>query len=383
MSEQNTLGGLSFSQRGAKAQFAVGIGLVSIIPLLGLWYLFSVSQDHSWVVLGLPDLLVTFTLLLGAAAGVFILRRYASSIVRLRRYTDEIVSGHLPAHVSIPRSGNDVEAIERGMNAIVDTLRARLATAEQEKAQLEKQLLEADKLRSLGLVAGGVAHDFGNIMCVVTGSAQLAQMTLHDTARTREFLQAISGAAQQAADLTQQMLAMASGHRAERGRVNVGTAIGQIADLLRSSAGSSNKVQLSLDNEVWVDRADVTQIRQVVLNLVFNAADAMNSPGAITITVRRMRFAAEDLAGLHPPEHAVGGSYACIEVADTGCGMDEAARRHIFDAFYTTKMGGRGLGLSVVLGIVRSHAGLVGVVASEPGTGTTFRVLLPCHPPAS
>jgi two-component system, cell cycle sensor histidine kinase and response regulator CckA len=104
----------------------------------------------------------------------------------------------------------------------------------------------------------------------------------------------------------------------------------------------------------------------------------MSSPGTIIISTCTQDFAKEELRGMCPPAHAVSGRYACIEVVDTGCGMSEETRQHLFDAFYTTKMCGHGLGLAVVLGIVRSHGGLVGVVASTPGKGTTFRVLLPC-----
>ena len=200
MSMWNSLNAMSFGKRGARYQFAVGLGLVSVFPLLGLWYLFSVSQGGHNLVVGLSGLLVALTMLVASISGFVVLRQYPRSIIKLRRYTEEIIAGHLPEKVEMPRGEDDIESIERGMNIIVDSLRNRLATAEREKHTLERQLLEADKMKSLGLMASGIAHDFGNIMCVVTGSSQLAQKTLHDPAQTQEFLRSITEAGQQAAE---------------------------------------------------------------------------------------------------------------------------------------------------------------------------------------
>ncbi|MEI6212106.1 MAG: ATP-binding protein [bacterium] len=311
-------------------------------------------------------------------AGILGWHHRPHKINKLREQVEVLVAGHhLPACPPGPTETDDVEAIELGIRRIVHAFHERLSAVEQANEVLQRQLVEADRLKGVGLMTGGIAHDFGNIMCVVAGSAQVAQQTLQNTEQTAELLRTIAAAAQHGAELTQQVMAQASGQQAVRGVVNISAAISQIAQLLRASVGSSNTMQLQLDENVSVAEADVTQIRQIVLNLVLNAADALANPGTITITTSKRAFSQEELHGLCPQEHAVPGRYACIEVSDTGCGMAEETRKHLFDDFYTTKVIGRGLGLSVVLSVVRSHDGLVGVVASAPDKGTTFRVLIP------
>lgn len=312
-----------------------------------------------------------------AFAGLVGLRHQPRKINKLREQIEELLTRHLPEKTLTPAEADDLDAIELGIRRIVHALHERMSAAEQAKGVLEQQLIEANRLKGLGLMAGGIAHDFGNIMCVVTGTSQVALQSLQDQARTEEYLRTIAGSAQHGAELAQQMMALAAGHHAERGLVNVSSAISQVAEVLRACIGSANKLQLQLDDNVSVAEADVTQIRQIVLNLVFNAADAMADPGTVTVSISKRAFTHEELLGLFPPEHAVPGRYACIEVSDTGCGMAEETRKHLFHDIYTTKMSGRGLGLSVVLSIVRSHEGLVGVVASTPDKGSTFRVLIP------
>lgn len=373
---------MSFARRGAKHQFAVGLGLVSTFPLLGLWYLFTISHGgQHGVLLEGSGLLVVLATLLASLSGFVVLRQYPYSIIKLRSYTEKIMAGTLPDNVRMPHGEDDIEAIERGMNVIVSTLRARLAKAEGEKRMLEGQLADADKLKSLGLMATGIAHDFGNMMCVVTGSSQMAMRSLTDPPRVQEFLLAVTEAGEQAMELTQQMMALATGKKVSRTRVNVSAALLEISDLLRRSAGPRNDVCFQFADDAWVADAHLTQLRQVVLNLVINAADATERPGTITLSTSRRHFALPDMAGMQPKANARDAEYVCIEVVDTGCGMDENTRQHIFDAFYTTKTCGRGLGLSVVLSITSDHGGLVGVTASAPGKGSTFRVLLPCTPP--
>lgn len=312
-----------------------------------------------------------------AFAGLVGLRHQPRKISKLREQIEELLTRHLPEKTSTSSETDDLEVIELGLRRIVHAFHVRLEAVEKANEVLEQQLIEANRLKGLGLMAGGIAHDFGNIMCVVTGTSQVALQSLQDQTRTEEYLRTIAGSAQHGAELAQQMMALASGHHAERGLVNISSAISQVAEVLRACISSANKLQLQFEDNVSVAEADITQIRQIVLNLVFNAADAMANPGTVTIAISKRAFTQEELLGLSPPEHAVPGRYACIEVSDTGCGMAEETRKHLFHDIYTTKMSGRGLGLSVVLGIVRSHFGLVGVVASTPGKGTTFRVLIP------
>ena len=250
--------------------------------------------------------------------------------------------------------------------------------AEAEQRNIETQLQQAQKLESLGILAGGIAHDFNNLLTGVLGYAELALLNLAPGAPARAHLGEIRQAALRAADLAQQMLAYAG-----RGPLTL-----QTIDLAQLVMGMARLLQATLpkhtvmrfEHAPWLPaiEGDPTQLRQVIMNLLTNAAEAMHAEGGV-VTVRTSRVYAQpaDLVSPYLHQELPAGSYVALEVTDTGCGMDEATLANIFDPFFTTKFTGRGLGLAGVLGIVRSHRGTV-QVTSQPGQGTTFRVLLPC-----
>jgi two-component system cell cycle sensor histidine kinase/response regulator CckA len=243
--------------------------------------------------------------------------------------------------------------------------------------RMEQALLEAQKYESLGVLAGGIAHDFNNLLTTVIGNAELATAALHADSPVRAVLEDIQLAARRAADLARQLLVYAGKSEAVILETNLTTLVEELAPLLRASVTNDIELQLNCVSGLPFVNADEVQVRQVVMNLVINASDAIGD-GAGTITVSTGSMYADEsyLRLCHLAPSARAGDYSYIEVTDDGPGMGSEALARIFDPFYTTKFSGRGLGLAVVLGVVRSHSGGIGV-QSELGVGTTFRFLLP------
>jgi len=249
--------------------------------------------------------------------------------------------------------------------------------AEEERRKLEAQVQHAQRLESLGVLAGGIAHDFNNLLASIMGYASLASMDLPDGSRARKSLEQVLSAAKSAADLTQQMLAYSGRGAFVLEPVNITELIGGVARLLESTISKKAALRLVLDPRLPCVLADASQIRQVVMNLITNAAESLgDSPGMVTVTTGSIWAEHGELPAIAPGIILPAGNYVCLEVVDTGCGMDAETLTKIFDPFFTTKFTGRGLGLAAVLGIIRSHHGSIRV-DSTPGRGTTFRVLFP------
>jgi len=250
--------------------------------------------------------------------------------------------------------------------------------AEAEQRTIEAKLQQAQKLESLGVLAGGIAHDFNNLLTGVLGYAELALLTLAPDAPAHAHLDQIRQAALRAADLAQQMLAYAGRGRLALQTIDLARLVMGMARLLQAALSKHTVMRFEHAPRLPAIEGDPTQLRQVIMNLLTNAAEAIQAEGGV-VTVRTSQVDAQpaDLVSPYLHEELPTGSYVALEVADTGCGMDEATLATIFDPFFTTKFTGRGLGLAGVLGIVRSHRGTV-QVTSQPGQGTTFRILLPC-----
>ncbi|MBN1342782.1 MAG: PAS domain S-box protein [Phycisphaerae bacterium] len=249
--------------------------------------------------------------------------------------------------------------------------------AEEQRRQMETQLRDAQKLESLGVLAGGVAHDFNNLLVGVLGNAGLALMDLPEDSPVRATIEKIEVAAQRAADLTKQMLAYSGKGAFIVKPLDVSRLIREMAHLIASGISRKVAIRYLLGDDLPLVTADATQIRQVVLNLISNAAEAVgDAAGAITIRTGVIRADREWLSAAYLADDVPEGDYVCLDVTDTGCGMNAKTQSKVFDPFFSTKFAGRGLGLAAVLGIVRGHKGAIRV-DSEPGKGTTFRVLLP------
>ncbi|MBV9746275.1 MAG: response regulator, partial [Acidobacteriia bacterium] len=249
-----------------------------------------------------------------------------------------------------------------------------------ERKKLERKLFEKQKLESIGLLAGGIAHDFNNLLVGILGNASLAQEMLPESSGAAHALDSIVKCSQQAAHLTRQMLAYSGKGQFVVEAVNLPEVVQQTIPLLHSSIPGGVDVRLDLDRNVPAVEADASQMHQVVMNLVLNAAEAIGEERGVMIVRTGRRYL--DRGEIH---HELDdalidpGEYVFLEVRDSGCGMDEATKARIFDPFFTTKFTGRGLGLAAVAGIVRGHKGAIRVVSS-PGHGSSFTVYFPAAP---
>jgi PAS domain S-box-containing protein len=248
--------------------------------------------------------------------------------------------------------------------------------AEEEKRHLEAQIQHTQKLESLGVLAGGIAHDFNNLLTGILGNASLAQMHAASP-EARDCLKQIEVAAQRASDLTKQLLAYAGKGRFVIQPIVLSLIVQEMADLLQTVKSKKALLRFDFAAEVPAIEADATQVRQIVMNLITNASDAIGEKSGVISLRTGVLFAdANYLQSTFVPEKLEEGIFVFLEVSDTGCGMDAETMEKIFDPFFTTKFTGRGLGLAAVLGIVRGHKGAIKVY-SEPQRGTTFKVLFP------
>ena len=246
--------------------------------------------------------------------------------------------------------------------------------------QSEEQMRNAQKLESLGVLAGGIAHDFNNLLVGVLGNASLALSELPPDAPARQFVKDVETSAQRAAELTRQMLAYSGRGKLVVEPLNLSEVVQEMTQLLGRVISKRARLSLHLRDDVPRIVADGTQLRQVVMNLITNASDALGGePGLVSVRTGTVHADARMLAGTYLNEELPAGEYVYLEVTDSGVGMDAATRARIFEPFFTTKFTGRGLGLAAVLGIVRGHKGAIDVT-SDPGCGTTFRVLFPLSP---
>lgn len=249
--------------------------------------------------------------------------------------------------------------------------------AQREGRALTERMRQAQKLESLGLLAGGVAHDFNNILAGILGHAELVRMQLDPASPTYRDLQEIESAAGRAADLAKQMLAYSGRGRFEMAPLSLNELVGDVGRMLSASISKKASVQYDLSVDIPAAMGDITQIRQLVMNLMINAAEALGEDkGIVKIATDVTEYTGGDLdtGGLHADIEP--GLFVLLEVTDTGVGMDAETASRVFDPFFSTKFTGRGLGLAVVAGIVRGHHGTI-QVHSRPNGGTTFRVLLP------
>ena len=252
-----------------------------------------------------------------------------------------------------------------------------LKKAEQTRLNLERQIQHAQKLESLGVLAGGIAHDFNNILMAILGNADLAMMNLEETSPSYSNIKAIESAAKRAADLSKQMLAYSGKGQFRVELINLKDEVKEMTHIIEVSISKKAVLKYNFADNLPLIEADATQIRQIIMNLVTNASDAIDeTSGKISITVGVKDCDREYLKSSYLDEPLQEKQYVSLEVSDTGCGMDQDTLDKLFDPFYTTKFTGRGLGLSAVLGIIRGHNGTI-KVRSEPGKGTIIEVLLP------
>lgn len=248
---------------------------------------------------------------------------------------------------------------------------------EEERNRLESKIQQTQKLESLGVLAGGIAHDFNNILMAIIGNADLALMRISPESPAKENIRKIEQAAGRAADLARQMLAYSGKGKFVLEVLDLNRLLEEMLHMLEVSISKKSVLRLNLHRPLPTVEGDATQIRQIFMNLVINASEAIgDKSGVIAITTGCMACDNTYLKDIWLDENITEGLYVYVEIADTGTGMTHATLSKIFDPFFTTKFAGRGLGMSAVLGIIRGHKGAIKVY-SEPGKGSSFKILLP------
>lgn len=285
---------------------------------------------------------------------------------------------HRPYEFSITTKGGETKwVVESVASTIFQGRRAVLGyfldITEQKK--MEGQYLQAQKMEAVGRLAGGVAHDFNNMLSVISGYCELMQLELHEDDPLSRNLAEIKQAAQRAATLTQQLLAFSRKQIIKPEVINLNTKIANLEKMLRRLIGEDIDLAVGLESSLQAVKADPGQIDQILMNLVVNARDAMPQGGKLTLETANVYL---DETYLRTHAYVIPGSYVMLAVSDNGQGMDAAILTRIFEPFFTTKEDdrGTGLGLATVYGIVKQNNGYIQVY-SEIGCGTTFKIYLP------
>ncbi|HOW96760.1 MAG TPA: transporter substrate-binding domain-containing protein [Kiritimatiellia bacterium] len=244
-----------------------------------------------------------------------------------------------------------------------------------DQKNLEDQFRQAQKIDAVGRLAGGVAHDFNNMLGVILGHAEMALEQIKPTQPVYEDLQEIQRAAQRSADLTRQLLAFARKQTVEPRVLNLNETVSGMLKMLRRLIGEDIELVWQPGANLWSVCIDPVQVDQILANLAVNARDAIRGVGQLTICTENVALRSEDLA-THPD--AMAGEYILLKVGDNGAGMDPVTQAHLFEPFFTTKgLGkGTGLGLATIYGVVKQNHGFIDV-DSRPGRGTSFNIYLP------
>ena len=293
----------------------------------------------------------------------------ASEIQHMRR--DGSLIPVYSSHVLVPVPGRDVELF------CIDVDLTSLKQAEAQREKLQSQLVQAQKMESIGRLAGGVAHDFNNMLTVILGQAELALLQVPPEDKLHSDLDQIRKAAQRSADLTRQLLAFARKQTVTPRILDLNATVEGMLKLLRRLIGENIDLIWRPDPHLWPVRIDPSQVDQILANLCVNARDAIAGVGHVTIRTANAVFNDDHLAR-HPG--FVPGGYVLLSVTDDGCGMDAETLAHLFEPFFTTKEVGRGtgLGLATVYGAVTQNKGFL-EVDSQPDRGASFRIYLPRH----
>jgi two-component system, cell cycle sensor histidine kinase and response regulator CckA len=284
--------------------------------------------------------------------------------------TDGSVLGAMALYDNVPNTptSNQMDGLE---------MAARTVGLAIERDRLEDVLRQSTKMEALGAMAGGIAHDFNNLLTTVLCNADLATQMLEEDDEARPLLRDIVTASVNAAELCAQMLAYSGHGLMTYEHLDLNALLSELGSLLRVALSIKIDLAINLSRESQGIQADRNQLRQVIMNLITNAAQSIgDQAGRVSIQSSRRVFNLLELEQLHPSTKLLPGEYVVFEISDTGVGMSVETQARIFDPFYTTKASGSGLGLATVQGIIRSHMGAI-ALKSDLGKGTTFTILLP------
>jgi len=311
--------------------------------------------------------------------GYLILKRVTRSFKTLLQGIQALRDGDLTTRIEIEADD------ESGMAACaINNLALALHQRNQENSRLQEERLEierqmhhAQKLESLGVMAGGIAHDFNNLLQSILGNMEIASLELDPGTRPHKFIAEAISSSKHAAHLSGLMLTYAGKGFVSKKSLDLNELVRDSFDMIRTVAASTVTMELCLSNNLPAIMAGESQILQVVMNLITNAVESIKEhPGFTRITTGAQNCDKTALDASLLDAKPAPGRFVFFEVSDSGCGMSKETLSRLFDPFFTTKSTGRGLGMSAVLGIVRSHEGAL-FVESEPGMGTTIRVLFP------
>jgi two-component system, cell cycle sensor histidine kinase and response regulator CckA len=289
------------------------------------------------------------------------------------------VSGTIGEETAVAalKQGAQDYVMKGNLKRLLPAIQRELKDAEQrrERVQLESQLQLLERFDSLGRLAGGISHDFNNVIGAILGWAEIGECEAPAGSELQGHFRKIRTQAERASGLTGQLLAFARHQVLQPEKIDLNHSISGMVTVVQSGMGESIRFERLLEPDLQVIEADRSQMEQVIMNLCINARDAMPNGGSLIVRTRNVEL---DDDFCHHHSHARPGRYVLLEISDTGVGMDSVTLDRIFEPFFTTKKPGKGtgLGLATVYGIVKQHEGFIDV-ESEPGKGTSFRIYFP------
>ena len=312
-----------------------------------------------------------------------VLRRVTSSFSTLVQGIKKLEDGDLSYRIDI-NTDDEAGKAAKAVNNLTESLQRRSeenTRLQEDQLNLERQILNTQKLESLGVMAGGIAHDFNNLLQSILGNMELALSHLEPGSALKKYIDRAMTSSKRAALLTSLMLTYVGKGLITKRELDLNELVNENAEILGMGIPTTVTLELSLSQELPAMKGDEAQIQQVVMNLITNAAESTNGQsGTVKITTGAQNCDEHCLTTSLLDERSAPGRYVYLEVSDTGCGMNQETLDRLFDPFFTTKFTGRGLGMSAVRGVIKAHHGAL-FVESEPGKGTTFRVMFPAVVP--
>ena len=364
----------SVTSRGLHQQLVIGIALVSVIPILVLWLRWASTRGEPENPTGL---IVYALVVVTGFTGYSLLRRSADNVVDIRKQVEDAVRDKgLSQETAIP-TADDILAIRKCTDALVRELRGEYTDMEDRKARIEQNLARATRLESVGAMAAGVSHDLDNTFTAILGNTDIILRYAKPDASTARHIHQIESAANRALETIHAIRLCAGRGTFSAEKLDLSAFVEQMRKDLNEFAPRNTRISYDLPPGLPCVTADPSHMRTVVAGLVENAADAMrDGSGTIHVSTGKVRCDREYLRRAYLDEGLPEGEYVYVDVADEGPGIPPEIREKMFDPFYSGNIRGRGLGLALVMGIVRTHSGAV-IVDSAPGNGATFRVVLP------